>query len=121
MRRSKEKGVASMNISGSEVEIIAESMVLLKAIYDGLNDAGAKHAKSGMRFAIIYSLLSGNLFDEEPAGELLESFFEAVGMDKDKANEILAMEADDADANMEILEKEDAMRKILEKAVAYGD
>ena len=115
-------GKATLSASGSEAEIIAESMVLLKAICNGLNDAGSKHAKSSMRLAIIYSLLSGNLFDEEPASELLESFFETVGMDKDKANAILAMEKDDdGDANMEILEKEDALRKAIEKAAAYGD
>lgn len=112
MQRSA-KNEVSMNISGSEAEIVAESMVLLKAIYDGLKDAGAKHVKSDMRFAIIYNLLSGNLFDEDPASELLDSFFEAAGIDKDKAS--------DNDANMEILEKEDAMRKILEKAAAYGN
>lgn len=104
------KDEVSMNISGSEAEIVAESMVLLKAIYDGLKDAGAKHVKSNMRLAIIYSLLSGNLFDEDPASELLDSFFE---------------KASDNDANMEILEeileKEDTLRKAIEKAAAYGD
>lgn len=116
-------GKITLSVSGSEAEIIAESMVLLKAICNGLNDAGSKHAKSSMRLAIIYSLLSGDLFDEEPAGELLESFFEAVGVDKDKV-EAARMDKDkasDNDANVEILEKEDALRKAIEKAAAYGD
>lgn len=111
--------ILSMNISGSEAEIIAESMVLLKAICNRLNDAGSKHAKSNMRLAIAYSLLSGNLFDEDPASELLDEFFEAIGVDKDKI--LAAGKDDDNDANMEILEKEDALRKAIEKAAAYGD
>lgn len=115
-------GNVTLGVSGSENEIIAESIVLLKAVYNGLKDAGSESVKPAMRLAIIYSLLSGDLFDEEPVRELLDSFFEAVGLDKDEAGEILTMEADeDDDFNMEILEKEDAMRKILEKAVAYGD
>lgn len=103
-----------INMSGSESEIVAESMVLLKSIYEGLKDAGAPHAKDSMRLAVIYTLLSGNLFNEEPCEELLDSLFNFTGVDREAFNEKVKTDTT-------ILEDEDALRKAFEKAAAYGD
>lgn len=103
-----------LTMSGSESEIVAESMVLLKSIYEGLKDAGAKNVKDSMRIAIVYALISGNLFDEEPCGELLDTLLDFAGINKKEFNK-------QAESEATILEDEDSLRKAFEKAAAYGN